>query len=190
MTLATASNTLDLLTLRCRMNLTQQELATMLGVTTRTIRKWEQGGPMHLIWQDQVESLGRPTVVTDPTGNVSYLVYNDTSYEVRLYAGWQSATNLPAFRGGVRVTGHLDWPVTRGWGAGTHAADLVNSLGGTIVDLLEDCYPTVAVGHPDDDVPGAAHRFDVLDRRPIRLLGDRVVGVERREVVRWERARG
>lgn len=59
-----------------------------------------------------------------------------------------------AFRGGVRVTGHLDWPVTGGWGAGTHAADLVKSLGGTIVDLLEDRYPTVVVGHREDDVPG------------------------------------
>lgn len=59
-----------------------------------------------------------------------------------------------AFRGGVRLTGHLDWAVTGGWGAGTHAAELVSWLGGTIVEVLEDRYPTIVMGRCDEDLPG------------------------------------
>lgn len=59
-----------------------------------------------------------------------------------------------AFRGGIRITGHLDWPMIGGWGAGRLAADVVGLLGGTIVDGLEDHYPTIVVGHHDEDVPG------------------------------------
>src|SRR5262249_35460577 len=49
--------------------------------------------PLHLITQFQVDGLGRTTQVTDPAGNVTYAVYKDTNYEVRVYPGWQSATN-------------------------------------------------------------------------------------------------
>lgn len=59
-----------------------------------------------------------------------------------------------AFRGGVRITGHLDWAVTGGWGAGTHAAETVSWLGGTIVDVLDDRYPTIVVGRYGEDLPG------------------------------------
>jgi hypothetical protein len=43
----------------------------------------------------EVDSLGRTTKLTDPKGNVSYAVFNDTNYEVRIYSGWNSTTNLP-----------------------------------------------------------------------------------------------
>ena len=61
---------------------------------------------------------------------------------------------IRAFLGGVRVAGQLDWTVTSGWGAGTCVAEMVSRLGGTIVDRLEDSYPTVLVGQTDDDVRG------------------------------------
>src|SRR5262249_19885733 len=41
------------------------------------------------------DALGRPTRLTDPKGNVTYVVYNDAAHEVRTYAGWQAASNLP-----------------------------------------------------------------------------------------------
>lgn len=59
-----------------------------------------------------------------------------------------------AFRGGVRIAGHLDWAVTGGWGAGTHAAEIVSWLGGTIVDVLDGRYPTIVLGRYDEDLPG------------------------------------
>jgi RHS repeat-associated protein len=51
------------------------------------------GGGLHRISQDEVDSLGRLTKSTDPNGNVTYVVYNDTNYELRVYPGWQSGTN-------------------------------------------------------------------------------------------------
>jgi RHS repeat-associated protein len=53
------------------------------------------GGGLHLITQRQVEILGRPTQVTDPAGNITYIVYNDPNYERLVYPGWNSSTNLP-----------------------------------------------------------------------------------------------
>jgi RHS repeat-associated protein len=53
------------------------------------------GGGLHLITQYEVDSLGRTTKVTNPAGNVTYTVYNDTNYEVRTYPGWNSSTNMP-----------------------------------------------------------------------------------------------
>jgi RHS repeat-associated protein len=53
------------------------------------------GGGLHLITQRQVEILGRPTKITDPVGNITYLVYNDPNYEQLVYPGWNSSTNLP-----------------------------------------------------------------------------------------------
>jgi YD repeat-containing protein len=53
------------------------------------------GGGLELITQDQVDALGRTTKETDPNGNVTYTVYLDTNYEVRVYRGWNSSTNLP-----------------------------------------------------------------------------------------------
>jgi RHS repeat-associated protein len=53
------------------------------------------GGGLHLITQVEVDSQGRTTKLTDPNGNVSYTVYNDTNYEVRSYGGWNSSTHMP-----------------------------------------------------------------------------------------------
>ena len=41
----------------------------------------------------QVDELGRTVKETDPNGNVTYTVYKDTNYEVRVYPGWQSASS-------------------------------------------------------------------------------------------------
>ena len=35
------------------------------------------------------------TQVTDPNGNVSYVVCNDPNHEERVYAGWNAATGMP-----------------------------------------------------------------------------------------------
>jgi RHS repeat-associated protein len=51
------------------------------------------GGGLHLITQMVVDGLGRTTQLTDPNGNVTYTVYLDTNHEVRVYPGWQTATN-------------------------------------------------------------------------------------------------
>jgi YD repeat-containing protein len=59
-------------------------------------------GGLHLIGQMTVDSLGRTTQYTDPKGNVTYTVYNDANHEVRTYAGWNSAANLPT--GPTQVT--------------------------------------------------------------------------------------
>jgi RHS repeat-associated protein len=53
------------------------------------------GGGLHLITQFVVDGLGRPTKITDPAGNVTYMVYKDTNHEVRTYRGWNSSTGAP-----------------------------------------------------------------------------------------------
>ncbi len=53
------------------------------------------GGGLHLTTQTQVDDLGRPTAITDPRGNVTYVVYLDTAYEVRTYPAWNSSSNRP-----------------------------------------------------------------------------------------------
>ncbi len=53
------------------------------------------GGGLELITQDVVDALGRPTQETSPGGNVTYIVYLDPQYEVRVYAGWNAATGTP-----------------------------------------------------------------------------------------------
>ena len=65
------------------------------------------GGGLHLISQSQVDGLGRPTEKTDPNGNVTYIVYIDTNYEVRTYPGWNSSTHLPT---GPTLDVHQDRP--------------------------------------------------------------------------------
>jgi RHS repeat-associated protein len=57
---------------------------------------WTSGSnPLHLISQIVVDGLGRTTKLTDPLGNVTYTVYIDNNYEVRVYPGWQSGGNTP-----------------------------------------------------------------------------------------------
>jgi hypothetical protein len=53
------------------------------------------GGGLHLITQYEVDSLGRTTKTTDPNGNITYVVYKDSNYEVRVYPGWDTATSRP-----------------------------------------------------------------------------------------------
>jgi RHS repeat-associated protein len=50
------------------------------------------GGGLALITRYEVDSLGRTTKMTDPAGNVTYTVYDDTNYEVRVYRGWSGTT--------------------------------------------------------------------------------------------------
>jgi RHS repeat-associated protein len=64
---------------------------------------WTTGSghvPLHLVTQYEVDALGRTTMRTDPSdvntpAHVTYTVYNDANHEVRTYAGWNTATNLP-----------------------------------------------------------------------------------------------
>jgi hypothetical protein len=53
------------------------------------------GGGLHLISQWSVDALGRATQYTDPDGNITYIVYNDPNYEMLIYPGWNTSTNLP-----------------------------------------------------------------------------------------------
>jgi YD repeat-containing protein len=53
------------------------------------------GGGLHLITNLVVDALGRPTQITDPLGDITYLVYLDTNHEERIYRGWNTSTNLP-----------------------------------------------------------------------------------------------
>jgi RHS repeat-associated protein len=53
------------------------------------------GGGLHLITQMEVDGLGRTTKLTQPAGNITYSVYKDTVYEVRVYPGWDTGTNRP-----------------------------------------------------------------------------------------------
>ena len=50
------------------------------------------GGGLNLVTQFFVDNQGRPTKEIDPTGNITYTVYDDVNHEVRVYAGWNSTT--------------------------------------------------------------------------------------------------
>ena len=67
----------------------------------------------------QVDGLGRPTKVTDPNSNITYMVYDDTlddnndgapggsgddPRDVRIYRGWNSSTKLPTGPVEVRLS--------------------------------------------------------------------------------------
>ncbi len=53
------------------------------------------GGGLNLVTLTTVDALGRPTAVTDPNGSITYTVYDDVNHEVRVYPGWNRATNTP-----------------------------------------------------------------------------------------------
>jgi RHS repeat-associated protein len=53
------------------------------------------GGGVHAITSYEVDDLGRPTKTTDPNGNITYTVYNDTNHEIRIYPGWNTGTSAP-----------------------------------------------------------------------------------------------
>jgi RHS repeat-associated protein len=53
------------------------------------------GGGLNLVMQFTVDGLGRTTKAVTPAGNVTYTVYDDVNHAVRVYAVWNSSTNLP-----------------------------------------------------------------------------------------------
>ena len=53
------------------------------------------GGGLNLVTQYVVDGLGRPTEITDPNGNITYIVFDDIDHEERIYAGWNSSTGTP-----------------------------------------------------------------------------------------------
>jgi hypothetical protein len=63
-----------------------------------------------------------------------------------------------AFLGGVHVTGNLDWTISASWYAGTTVRRAIEQLGGTIVEHLEDDYPTVMIGTIDRAAGSVAMR--------------------------------
>lgn len=52
------------------------------------------GAGKHLVSTTEVDALGRPTKIVDAGGNVTYVVYNDVSHEIRTYPGFNSTTGL------------------------------------------------------------------------------------------------
>jgi RHS repeat-associated protein len=62
------------------------------------------GAGLHLITQMTVDYLGRTTKLIDPNGNITYTVYDDVNDAVRVYPGWQTATNTTT--GPTQVTRH------------------------------------------------------------------------------------
>jgi transcriptional regulator with XRE-family HTH domain len=65
------SSTLDLPSLRAKLGLTQLQLAHALGVSVRTVRRWEQGAPVHLIWQERLTAMYRKHQQYHEEGEVS-----------------------------------------------------------------------------------------------------------------------
>ena len=53
------------------------------------------GGGLHLTTSYEVDSLGRATKKTYPNGRIDYMVYNDASFEVRVYPAWDSSSLAP-----------------------------------------------------------------------------------------------
>jgi RHS repeat-associated protein len=52
-------------------------------------------GGLHLVTQREVDALGRVTRLTDPNGDVTYVVYNDLGHELQVYPGWDAAAEAP-----------------------------------------------------------------------------------------------
>lgn len=48
---------IDLKSIRQQLDLTQQALATRLGVSARTIARWESGGAMHWIYTRKLDGI-------------------------------------------------------------------------------------------------------------------------------------
>ncbi len=49
---------------------------------------WSSTGTPHLKTVVTVDNLGRPRSITDPAGQVTWMVYKDAQFEVRTYHGW------------------------------------------------------------------------------------------------------
>ncbi|MFQ3649983.1 MAG: RHS repeat-associated core domain-containing protein [Gemmataceae bacterium] len=97
------------------------------------------GGGLHLMTTYEVDALGRVTKKVHPNGRVDYFTYNDVTREVRTYAGWDAAGNMPT--GPTQVV-RADWAsgyvetltmsavpaVTGGRPTGTEAIDGLQTL--------------------------------------------------------------
>jgi RHS repeat-associated protein len=74
------------------------DLPTVYDSGTDTYVPWatlSSGAGLNLISTFEVDALGRTTKSVDPLGHITYTVYNDADHEVRVYAGWNTTTNLP-----------------------------------------------------------------------------------------------
>ena len=62
--------------------------------TTYLPTAWATDAPVgqHLVTQYVVDSQGRTTEEMDPTGEVTYTVYDDANHEVRTYPGWHEVS--------------------------------------------------------------------------------------------------
>ncbi|HEV2292459.1 MAG TPA: RHS repeat-associated core domain-containing protein [Tepidisphaeraceae bacterium] len=112
------------------------------------------GGGLHLVTAMEVDGLGRTTKLTDPNDNVTYTVYQDADREVRVYRGWQSATNT--------TTGPVE--VTREYRQGTPDADGDGRVYAETLAFAPGHIPVDAAGGPtgqddtsrtDDDITAA-----------------------------------
>ncbi len=80
---------------------------------------WTSPGELHILTAKQVDGLGRTTKLTDPIGNITYTVYIDTNYEMRVYPGWTGTT----------TTGPIqDYREDRGTAPGVVGAPYLESL--------------------------------------------------------------
>ena len=75
-------------------------IETITDVDTSTIAAPDDwmtptGGGLNLVDEQQVDALGRTIEETDPNGNVTYTIYDDSDHEVRTYLGWNSASEMP-----------------------------------------------------------------------------------------------
>jgi hypothetical protein len=76
----------------------------------KTIKIDEGTGRLNLTTSYINDRLGRPTEITDPNGNLTYIVYRDPQHEVRVYPGWQgSPTHRPT---GPTYVYRENWPTS------------------------------------------------------------------------------
>jgi RHS repeat-associated protein len=94
---------------------------------------WSSSG-QHLITLREVDDFGRTTKVTDPNGNITYTVYNDSDHEVRRYRGWTGSTTT----GAIEVTREYRPAPTAASGKTTVFTET----------LISSATPTVSSGKP------------------------------------------
>lgn len=72
---------------------TNYQYDVLTGAETSMVQDAGGTGHLNLTTTMVVDGLGRPTLVRDPNGNLTYTVYNDLNHEVRTYAGWNLGTH-------------------------------------------------------------------------------------------------
>jgi hypothetical protein len=68
------------------------------------------GGGLELITTTQVDGIGRTIEQTDPNGNSTFTVYNDSGHETPVYPGWHLVGSTWTTTGPIQVTRQY-WPV-------------------------------------------------------------------------------